>query len=158
MKQKLLLPNTTNFIDILGSLGSKSFEKSTMRIFLTLVNSACELLWLIHSAREWERYRDQCRECDLGLLSATKLGQGYIFTGVCHSVNRGVSAPVGCLLPGGGGSGPGAGAPAPRGVWSGGCLVEAPPPGRPLLWLVRILLECILVIENSVLCPCLRPV
>ena len=26
------------------------------------------------------------------LPSATKLGQGYVFTGVCHSVNRGVSA------------------------------------------------------------------
>ena len=52
------------------------------------------------------------------LPPATKLGQGYIFTGVCHSVNmggvcsggsapRGVSAPGGvsapreCLLPGG---------------------------------------------------------
>ena len=29
------------------------------------------------------------------LSPATKLGQGYIFTGVCHSVNGGVSAPGG---------------------------------------------------------------
>ena len=55
------------------------------------------------------------------LPPATKLGQGYIFTGVCHSVNRRVSARGG-----------------------GGCLVETPP-GRPLLRAVRILLECILV-------------
>ena len=53
------------------------------------------------------------------LPPATKLGQGYIFTGVCDSVHRGgvcsrgvvcsrrVSAP-GCLL---------------RGFWSRGCLV-----------------------------------
>ena len=74
------------------------------------------------------------------LPPATKLGQGYIFTGVCHSVNRGgVWSWGGCLLPGGlfwGGSGPGGSA---RGVPGGD------PPGRPLLWAVRILLECILV-------------
>ena len=79
------------------------------------------------------------------LPPATKLGQGYIFTGVCDSVHRGVPAPGGCLVPGGG-------------AWSqwgylvpwgkplpGGCLVETHPPGRLLLWAVRILLECILV-------------
>ena len=42
------------------------------------------------------------------LPAATKLGQGYIFTGVCHSVNGGVSGPGGCLV-------------------LGGCLVETPP-------------------------------
>ena len=31
---------------------------------------------------------------------ATKLGQGNVFTGVCDSVNRGVSSPGGCLLRG----------------------------------------------------------
>ena len=45
----------------------------------------------------------------LSLPPATKLGQGYIFTGICHSVNRGgewyPSMPCsrsqgGCLLPG----------------------------------------------------------
>ena len=37
------------------------------------------------------------------LPPAMKLGQGYIFTGVCHSVNRGgvVPAPGGGLVPGG---------------------------------------------------------
>ena len=40
------------------------------------------------------------------LPPATKLGQGYIFTGVCHSVNRGGPGPgevsaLGCLVPGG---------------------------------------------------------
>ena len=62
----------------------------------------------------------------------------------------------------GGGSGPGGsgprGVPGPEGGWSwggsdpgglpgpGGCLVE--PPGRLLLRVVRILLECILVRNN----------
>ena len=37
------------------------------------------------------------------LPPATKLGQGYIFTGVCHSVNRGVPIPGGWVpVPGGG--------------------------------------------------------
>ena len=35
------------------------------------------------------------------LPPATKLGQGYIFTGVCDSVHGGVTAPGGCLLLGG---------------------------------------------------------
>ena len=34
------------------------------------------------------------------LPPATKLVQGYIFTGICHSVNRGVLPPGGCFLPG----------------------------------------------------------
>ena len=86
-----------------------------------------------------------------------KLGQGYIFTGVCDSVHRG-----GGLLPGGsalGGPGPGGSAPGwggclvqgcawSGGAWSGGCLVET-----PLRWLllraVCILLECILVVTVS---------
>ena len=69
------------------------------------------------------------------LLPATKLGQGNIFTGVCDSVNEGVSArgegdcSRRCLLWGG--------------LLPGGCLL---PPGQPLLWAVRILLECILVV------------
>ena len=86
------------------------------------------------------------------LPPATKLGQGYIFTGVCHSVNRGggcllpeegclllggcllwgvsaprgVSAPGWCLLPGGllpGRSAP-RGVSAPGGVPGG----DPPPP------------------------------
>ena len=55
--------------------------------------------------------------------------------------------------------------PAPRGslLWVGllpggstpgglfqGCLVETPPPGRLLLWAVRILLECILVSNKNI--------
>ena len=69
------------------------------------------------------------------LPPATKLGQGYIFTGVCDSVHRGRV----CLIPGGG-------------AWSGGSAPVGPggdPPGRLLLRAVRILLECIL------LCACL---
>ena len=61
------------------------------------------------------------------LPPATKLGQGYIFTGVCHSVYRG-----------GGGAWSGGSAP-------GGCLVETPS-RRPLLRAVRILVACILVL------------
>ena len=60
------------------------------------------------------------------LPPAMKLGQGYILTGVCHSVNGGgvssqggacsggVPAPGGCLLPGGSALG---------GACSGGCLL-----------------------------------
>ena len=33
------------------------------------------------------------------LPPATKLGQGYIFTGVCHSVNRGGVCSWGCVAP-----------------------------------------------------------
>ena len=73
------------------------------------------------------------------LPPATKLGQGYIFTGVCGSVHRGGSwswggawSWGGCMVPGGGG-------------WCG-WLHSGDPPGRLLLRAVRILLECILVI------------
>ena len=97
-----------------------------------------------------------------------KLAQGYIFTGVCYSVNRGVLAPggFGGACSGGGGLVPGQSAPGGgsgpmgvwcRGVWSWGgsghgedlvpgrCLVKNPL-GWPLLRVVRILLECILVL------------
>ena len=55
---------------------------------------------------------------NLLLRPATKLGQGYIFIGVCHSVNRGVWSQGECLLPGGV-SAP-RGLSGPRGVWSQG--------------------------------------
>ena len=91
------------------------------------------------------------------------LGQGNIFTPVCHSVHRGRVVSQHALQQGGGipaclaagGSGPGGSAPGGclvqgglllRGVCSGGgCLVETPP-RRLLLQAVRILLECILVV------------
>ena len=60
------------------------------------------------------------------ITARNEVGQGYIFTGICHSVNGGVSAPGG--VPG---------AWRPPGLET--------PPGRPLLRAVRILLECILV-------------
>ena len=74
------------------------------------------------------------------LPPSTKLGQGYIFTGVCHSVNRegawsrGVSALGGVCLQGV--PGPGGvcsrgcllrGGLLPGGPGLGGCLVETPP-------------------------------
>ena len=62
------------------------------------------------------------------LPPATKLGQGNVFTGICDSVNRGGG------VPGPGGSAPGG---------------EPSPSGRPLLRVVRILLECILVLMNE---------
>ena len=72
------------------------------------------------------------------LPPATKLGQGYIFTGVCDSVHRGggswsggVPGPGGCLFGGG--------------TWSGGVPGGDSPSGRLLLRMVRSLLECILV-------------
>ena len=104
------------------------------------------------------------------LPPATKLGQSNVFTSVCNSVNgggcawsqggvcsggvcsrgvcsRGVSAPGGCLLPGGVCSW---GCLLLVGVCSGGVIPGGawwrPPPGRPLLRAVRILLEYILVI------------
>ena len=72
------------------------------------------------------------------LPPATKLGQGNVFTGVCDSApggsgRGGVSLlKGGCLLPGGS-------------ARCGGVPLVETPPGRPLLWAVRILLECILV-------------
>ena len=61
------------------------------------------------------------------LPPATKLGQGYIFTGVCHSVNGGVPGPGGYLVPGGVCSWRGL---LPGGAWSqGGLLWGVPGPG-----------------------------
>ena len=52
------------------------------------------------------------------LPPATKLGQGYIFTGVCHSVNRGGLLPGGGCLLWGGVCSQGGGGPAPKvGGW-----------------------------------------
>ena len=91
-----------------------------------------------------------------------KLAQGYIFTGVCYSVNRGGACSGGlwgCLLWGGvwsqgsllqgeglvpWGSGPG-GSGHGEDLVPGRCLVKNPL-GWPLLRVVRILLECILVL------------
>ena len=91
-------------------------------------------------------------ECILVTASKWSLGQGNIFTPVCHSVHRGVlsqhalqvvsqHALQGGLLQGVCSqvrSAPG-GMPALGGAWWR-------PPGRPLLRVVRILLECILVL------------
>ena len=57
------------------------------------------------------------------LPPATKLGQGYIFTGVCHSVSRGGVWSWGVSASGGWVSALGGCAP-------GGCLVETPQHGR----------------------------
>ena len=72
------------------------------------------------------------------LPPATKLGQGYIFTGVCDSV-RGGAGPRG--VPGPGVPGLGGGVCSRREGLLGGDF----PPGRLLLRAVRILSECILV-------------
>ena len=65
----------------------------------------------------------------LFLPPATKLGQGYIFTGVCDSVHGG-----GCLLSGGSGPGGGGdvcsqGVPGPGGVSGPGGVPGGDPPG-----------------------------
>ena len=92
------------------------------------------------------------------LPPATKLGQGYIFTGVCGSVHTEggfmdsfggwcmvlfggcVMVLGGCMVLGG------MHGPRGRGFIWGGWLHSGDPPGRLLLRAVRILLECILVI------------
>ena len=91
-----------------------------------------------------------------GMLSCYRpqrsLGQGYIFTGVCDSVNGGryVSFRGGCFLWWWGASSGGGGCAS----WGGVCFLPGAllrggpggnPPGRLLLRAVRILLECILV-------------
>ena len=68
------------------------------------------------------------------LPPATKLGQGYVFTRVCVSVNGGGLG----LCPGG------VSVPQGSGLCPGGCLCHGDPPyGNERA--VRILLECILV-------------
>ena len=68
------------------------------------------------------------------LPPATKLGQGYIFTGVCHSVNMGGVCSWGVSAPGGGVCSQGVSAPggvsALGGVCSrGGQVPGGDPPG-----------------------------
>ena len=72
------------------------------------------------------------------LPPTTKLGQGYVFTRVCDSVHRGESVSVlrGGLCPGGLSLG---------GLCLGESLSWRPPYGNERA--VRILLECILVVE-----------
>ena len=82
-----------------------------------------EIFWLIIAGHKHFQMKYYIQYISILLPPATKLGQGYIFTGVCDSVNRGVSAPGGCLLPGGMVSAPGGGC-----LLRGGCLVETPPP------------------------------
>ena len=77
------------------------------------------------------------------LPPATKLGQGYVFTRVSDSVHRGVLSQHALQQVSKGG------------LFSGRCLLlggsalggvpGGDPPGRLLLWAVRILLECFLV-------------
>ena len=75
----------------------------------------------------------------------TRLGQGNIFRSMCQefcSWGGGGLVPGGCLIWGGAWSREVAG--PSWGLLPGGCLAETPP-GRLLLRVVRILLECILV-------------
>ena len=79
--------------------------------------------------------------------------EGYAFTGVCLSTGGG-SGRGGCLVPGG--SGPRGGASSQGGLVRGrgvsgprGAPGGDPPPRRPPLRTVRILLECILVIKTD---------
>ena len=73
----------------------------------------------------------------------TKLRKGYVFTPVCHSVHKGVSAPVhaGIHIPWDQTHPPGADTPRkqtpPR--------TDTPRSRQLLLWTVHILMECILV-------------
>ena len=68
-----------------------------------------------------------------------KLREGNVFTGVCDSVHRGMPGPRGGYLVFGGWY------LVLGGVWSRG-VPGGDPPGWPLLRVVRILLECILLV------------
>ena len=54
-----------------------------------LVESQSRLKANLHRAKAETSAKNCFNVCPL-LPPATKLGQGYVFTGVCHSVNRGV--------------------------------------------------------------------
>ena len=78
-------------------------------------------------------------ECMLVTVRKRSLGQGYVFTGVCHSVNRGggsASVHVGIHPPAKETPPP----PAP----------SPPPPRSRLQRTVRILLECVLVVTEVI--------
>ena len=102
--------------------------------------------------------------CFIFTAHKRSLGQGNIFTPVCHSVNRrgvcsqggGVPAPrgVGCLLLGGGCLVPG-GVWSWVGVWSQGVSGRRPPPGRLLLRAVRIYWNVILNVQKALSQPIL---
>ena len=114
----------------------RSALRSTNTVVGSGLDAPCKKIYFLFSIEE------------IFLPPATKLGQGYISTGVCHTVNReGGSGPGGDVCSWGGlvrgGGLLGGGGLVPGGLL-GGCLVETPP-GRPLLRAVRILLECILV-------------
>ena len=87
---------------------------------------------------------------DVFLPPATKLRQGYVFTGICDSVHRGAYVAMGhawgaCMV-GGGIHGRGCmvgGRHRGGHAWQGG---RAWQEKRPLQWAVRILLTCILVV------------
>ena len=121
-------------------IAESAFSPDFIKSRATENTNACEMIFLQGS-----------------LPPATKLGQGYIFTGVYDSVHRGGVCSRGSVVCSGGGvSAPGGSALGGGCLLLGGCLVlgglcvpgEDPPPGRPLLRAVRILLECNLVLEK----------
>ena len=103
------------------------------------IKTANMLLWF--SRNKYINYRPQRSwgKVIFSQASVILLTGGCLLWGVWSRVGAcsgRVSGPRGCLLLGG--------VPAPGGSAPEGCLVEIPP-GRPLLRVVRILLECILV-------------
>ena len=104
-------------------------ENRSRRVKLFSLHNCFGLIFKVHGRSvlcrhyifESGKYPFQCRICLLP--TATKLGQGYVFTRACDSVHGG----GGVLVPGVSGlgrSGPGGG-----GCLVGGCLVETPPYG-----------------------------
>ena len=104
--------------------------------------------WWILQIHRWVKHPQPHTNTNLLLPSATKLGQGYIFTGVCDSVHIGGSASVhaGIPPPRGPGTPPDQDPPRSRPPRPG-----TPPPVQSMLGhtvnarAVRILLECNLV-------------
>ena len=86
------------------------------------------------------------------IITARKrsLGQGNIFTPVCHSVHGGgggVACSQGVCSGGGGAGACSGGVPTPGGVCSWGVPGGDDPPWTTTMWAVHILLECNLVIS-----------
>ena len=84
----------------------------------TIAPDICRMFWSWNKDTRILFIKPATHVCTIITARKRSLGQGNIFTPVCHSVHRGEG---GCLVPGG--SVPGGD------LLPGGCLVETPPDG-----------------------------